>query len=220
MLPGDTAGGTQAGHDGREVDDLEVAGVQCVQAVACEDVVQVPGEADAVVGVHRGGGAGDIHGAADVREDQAVLLHGPGDDLRLRGHVVDQSVDGRRVLQAQPGAEGQIVGALRRVNHVRAGINILRVDVAGRQGHAQGVVDGALASLRDRQPFIGPDQAGQDRQSRGVRGRIAEGAEGVRVHVPDGFLGRVPLAVGMGKFHAARIGEQGRVEGRVTPYSS
>src|SRR5262249_36511033 len=115
---GRATAGTQAGHHGRQVHHLEVTAVQGFQAVGSKDVVQVPGEVDVVVGVHRGGGATDVHGAADVRDDQAVLLHGTGQDLGLRGHVVDQRVDCRGVGEAQAAAEGQAVGSLGHADRV------------------------------------------------------------------------------------------------------
>ena len=58
-----------------------------VSDVQAQHVVHVPGQVDVVVGVLGGGGAGDVHRAADVREDQAVLLHGLGDDLGLGPHA-------------------------------------------------------------------------------------------------------------------------------------
>ena len=73
------------------------------------------------------------------------------------------------------------------------------------------MVDRSLSALGNRQPLVGPGQAGQDREAGRIRRRFAERAEGVRVHVPDGFLGRVPQAVGMRQLHAVGIRKQGRV---------
>ena len=63
------------------------------------------------------------------------------------------------------------------------------------------------------QPLVGPGQAGQDRKPGRVGRRIAERAEVVGVHVPDGFLGRVPQAVGVREFDTVGIREQVRVAG-------
>src|SRR5580700_6182729 len=96
---------------------------------------------------------------------------------------------------------------------MRRGVDVLWVDIAARQREAQGVVDGALAALRNRKSFIGPNEASQDRKSGGVGRSVAERAERVRVHVPDGFLGCVPLIICMGQLHAAGIWEERPVGG-------
>src|SRR5262249_21760165 len=54
---------------------------------------------------------------------------------------------------------------------------------------------------------------GQDGQPGRIRRRVAERAEGVGLHVPDAFLGRVPFAVRVWQLDAARIGKQHRVAG-------
>ena len=68
-----------------------------------------------------------------------------------------------------------------------------------------------LAALRRRQPFVGPSQAGQDRQSGRVGRGVAQGAELVLGHVPDRFLGRVPQAVGMRQLDAVGVRKQRRI---------
>ena len=120
---GGTAGRAQAGHHGCQVDHLEVAGVQRLAGRSSEDVVHVPGQVE--VGRSTLSTVAEepvtYIAAADVRDDQAVLLHGGGDDLGLGGHRGDQGVDGRRVCQAQAAAEGQIVGSLGSLTMCEAG---------------------------------------------------------------------------------------------------
>ena len=99
--------------------------------------------------------------------------------------------------------KGRLFAHLRRADHMRGGINVLRVDVAGRESDAERMVDGPLPSLRDGQTFVGAREAGEDRQTGGVGGGVAERAERVGVHVPDSFLCSVPFAVGMIGFDAA-----------------
>ncbi len=63
------------------------------------------------------------------------------------------------------------------------------------QSKTKRVIDRALSALRDWQPLVGPGEAGKDRKPRRVGGRIAQRAEVVGVHVPDGFLRGVPLSI-------------------------
>ena len=65
------------------------------------------------------------------------------------------------------------------------------------QGEAQGMVDGALPALRSGQPSSGRARPARIDSPAASAEVYAERAEGVGIHVPDGFLGRVPFAVGM-----------------------
>ena len=192
---GGTGALAQIGHGGSEINDVEVTRPELLEAA--KNIVQVPDQANAVGGINGGGRAGDIHGAADVREDEPILLHGVGHDLRLRPHGGDERVHGAVVPQSQPCAEGQIAGG---AHNMRSGINVLVADDAGGQGQAQRMVDGALASLRRGQPFIRPREAGENGESRSVGGGPTERAKLIRVVIPNGFLCRMPLAVGVGRF--------------------
>ena len=93
-----------------------------------------------------------------------------------------------------------------RVGDVRGRVEELVEDDAVLQREPDRVVDDALAALAGRQALVGPDQAGQDRQARGVGRGPAEGAERVGLHVPDRLLVGVPLAV------AVLAGPRGVVE--------
>src|SRR5689334_16008531 len=59
------------------------------------------------------------------------------------------------------------------------------------------MLDDSLATLRYRKSFIGPREAGQDGQPRGISGGPPERSETVRLRVPNGFTVGVPLTIGV-----------------------
>ena len=79
---------------------------------------------------------------------------------------------------------------------MRSGVEILVEDDAVLEGKADGVVDDALAALADRQAFVGPQQAGQDRQAGGVGARPPQRPQRVRPQVEAGAAVGVPARTG------------------------